>query len=306
MALPASADAGPSRRIRAVWHWRRSLARAHDSGRRYIAMFKKIALMGTLASLSATGVALARRESRRWGIDPVAVAEALPGDDLVSEPTRVDTRTIEIAAPPEQVWPWLVQMGYKRAGWYSYDAIDMNQGSSRQIVPEFQSIEVGQVLPTHPDGGFLVKVVEPGKALVLYLDTLAARDQAAIAHAIVAEAGTEAGAGPEPQPELQPEPQAEPNIRVAGSFLNAAVPGWFAASWAFVLEPTATGGTRLIERFRVTMETRSRLQSSILAPILGFGVFAMTRRQMLGIRDRAEAASGATIPAPMRAEPAFA
>jgi hypothetical protein len=189
----------------------------------------------------------------------------------LNEPTTADTRGIDIAAPPEQVWPWLVQMGYKRAGWYSYDAIDMNQGSSREIVPEFQSIEVGQVLPTHAGGGFVVKVAEAGKALVLYLDSTIVRDQAGVAD--------ETGAT-----------EQKANIQATGKLLNSAIPGWFAASWAFVLEPTASGGTRLIERFRVTMEASSTVPASVLGPVLGFGVFAITRRQMLGIRDRASAA----------------
>ena len=167
-------------------------------------------------------------------------------------------------------------MGYKRAGWYSYDAIDMNQGSSREIVPEFQAIEVGQVMPTHPEGGFIVKVVDPNRALVLYLDSTIARNQAAD-HRPSVDGESPAGA------------EFEANVRATGRFLNSAVPGEFAASWAFILEPTEAGGTKLIERFRVTMEAPSKVSSSVFGPILGFGVFAMTRRQMLGIRERATA-----------------
>jgi hypothetical protein len=234
-------------------------------------MFRKLALMGTVISAAAAiAFVAARTRLHSWGVDPIEATQLLPGDELVNRPTTTDTRGIDIAAPPEQVWPWLVQMGYKRAGWYSYDAIDMNQGSSREIVPEFQSIEVGQVLPTHAGGGFVVKVAEAGKALVLYLDSTIVRDQAGVAD--------ETGAT-----------EQEANIQATGKFLSSAIPGWFAASWAFVLEPTASGGTRLIERFRVTMEA-STLPASVLGPVLGFGVFAMTRRQMLGIRDRASAA----------------
>jgi hypothetical protein len=249
-------------------------------------MFRKIALLGTVISASAAmAFVAARTRLRTWGIDPLETAEPLPGDDLVPEPKTTDTRGIDIAAPPEQVWPWLVQMGYKRAGWYSYDAIDMNQGSSRDIVPEYQSVEVGQVMPTHAGGGFIVKIAQPGKALVLYLDSTIAREQAQRVDETAA-------------------PESEANIRATGKFLDSAVPGSFAASWAFVLEPTAAGGTRLIERFRVTMEA-STLPASVLAPVLGFGVFAMTRRQMLGIRDRANAAFEAGL-APLHLEPSAA
>jgi hypothetical protein len=63
--------------------------------------------------------------------------------------------------------------------------------------------------------------------------------------------------------------------------------GDFAASWAFVLEPNASGGTRLIERSRARMEAPSSA-ATFLRPIFGFGVFVMIRRQLLGIRDRVE------------------
>ena len=61
---------------------------------------------------------------RRW---------PLPGDDLVAEASAIETRGIEINATPKEVWPWLAQMGYGRAGWYSYDALDMNLPSPSKI-----------------------------------------------------------------------------------------------------------------------------------------------------------------------------
>lgn len=53
---------------------------------------------------------------RSWGVDPAASGALLPGDDLVPDASAIDTRAIEIAAPPAAVWPWLVQMGYGRGG----------------------------------------------------------------------------------------------------------------------------------------------------------------------------------------------
>ncbi len=241
-------------------------------------MFRRIALMGTLISASAAvGVVAARKRWHEWGIDPAETKRALPGDELVAEPTNADTRGIDIAAPLEQVWPWLVQMGYKRAGWYSYDAIDMNQGSNWEIVPEYQALEVGAVMPTHDGGGFVVKTVQPNKVLVLYLDSEIAREQ-----------------------ERDHAGETTLNVQATGRFLSAAVPGEFAASWTFVLEPKPDGGTRLIERFRVRLEAPATMPATILGPILGFGVFTMTRRQMLGIRDRAQSLvrSLTTPPAP--------
>jgi len=84
-------------------------------------MLKRLFMAG---AVFATGSAIAafvaaRTIWRTWGIDPAEQARALPGDDLVTEPIATETRGIDIAAPPAAVWPWLVQMGYGRAGWYS-------------------------------------------------------------------------------------------------------------------------------------------------------------------------------------------
>lgn len=94
----------------------------------------------------------------------------MPGDDLVPEPLLSLTHAIDIGAPPERVWPWLVQMGAGRAGWYSYDRID-NGGhqSSDRIVPEYQRLAVGDVMPAVPGAGdaFMVASLEPRRSLVL-------------------------------------------------------------------------------------------------------------------------------------------
>ena len=79
------------------------------------------------------------------------------------------------------------------------------------------------------------------------------------------------------------------NLKAAGRMIPA-MPG-FAASWAFVLRPLDDGRrTRLVERFRVRMPAPEGPAANVLGNVFGFGVFAMTRKQMLGIRDRAEAA----------------
>jgi hypothetical protein len=58
------------------------------------------------------------------------------------------TRAVTIAAPPDDVWPWLVQLGYGRAGWYSYDLFDnAARPSAQRILPEFQHPRVGDWVP---------------------------------------------------------------------------------------------------------------------------------------------------------------
>ncbi|MDR2113832.1 MAG: hypothetical protein LBO75_00975, partial [Bifidobacteriaceae bacterium] len=71
----------------------------------------------------AAAVAIGSRWHRTWGATPEEHASALPGDELIPNPTFVSTRAITFNVPPEKVWPWLVQMGMGRAGWYSYDRL---------------------------------------------------------------------------------------------------------------------------------------------------------------------------------------
>lgn len=88
-----------------------------------------------------------------WGATPDEVARALPGDDLVPRPVFDATRAITIEAPPQEVWPWLVQAGVGRAGWYSYDLLDnLGRPSATQIDPRWQQLAVGDLVPMSPDG----------------------------------------------------------------------------------------------------------------------------------------------------------
>lgn len=96
--------------------------------------------------------------------------QVLPGDYFIPQASGSFTHAIEVAAPPESVWPWLAQMGAGRGGWYSYDFLD-NRGhhSARKVLPEYQSLSVGSVLPALPGmkDGFTVLEFEPGRSLVL-------------------------------------------------------------------------------------------------------------------------------------------
>ena len=213
---------------------------------------------------------------RSWGVDPADATLAFAGDDLVPDATVTETRGVEIDAPPDAVWPWLVQMGYNRAGWYSYDLVDMKGASVDTILPELQHLAVGDLVPNSPDTSFVVRALEPGRALVLFADEKTVEEQVAAARA-----RKEAGEAMEDAPA---------NLKAAGKMMPAMA--GFAASWAFVLVPLDEGRrTRLVERFRVRMPAPEGPAAAALAGAFGFGVFAMTRKQMLGIRDRAEAAS---------------
>ena len=242
-------------------------------------MRARFLLIGGVAA-AAAGAAAAyafavRPWWRSWGVDPTDATGEFAGDDLVPDATVVETRGVEIEAPPEAVWPWLAQMGYNRAGWYSYDAVDMKGTSVNEVVAELQQLAVGDLVPNSPDTAFVVRALDLGRALVLYADEKTVEEQVAAARA-----RREAGENVEATPA---------NLKAAGKMMPAMA--GFAASWAFVLRPLDDGRrTRLTERFRVRMPSPDGPAAAVLGSAFGFGVFAMTRKQMLGIRDRAEAA----------------
>jgi hypothetical protein len=109
----------------------------------------------------------------RWGATDDEVARPLPGDEIVPRRRNWSTRAITIAAPAEYVWPWIAQIGQGRGGLYSYDWLENLAGcdihSTNQIIPEFQYLEVGDVIRLGPEGypAYPVAAVEPGRALVL-------------------------------------------------------------------------------------------------------------------------------------------
>ena len=94
----------------------------------------------------------------------------LPADGMVPDPLFTSTHAITIDAPPQQVWPWIAQMGAGRAGWYSWDAID-NGGSpsATRIVPELQAVIAGDIMPAAPGStdAFVVTMADPLRDLVL-------------------------------------------------------------------------------------------------------------------------------------------
>ena len=89
---------------------------------------KRIILRGLLEALGALPLFLTapfyRHWHSRWGATADEVRSPMPGDELVKRASFNATRAITIDAPPEKVWPWIVQMGYRRAGFYTYDLLD--------------------------------------------------------------------------------------------------------------------------------------------------------------------------------------
>jgi hypothetical protein len=153
------------------------------------------------------------------GAVPPDERRALEGDDILGTARLQKTHAVTIEAPASRVWPWLVQMGASRAGWYSYDLLD-NGGvhSAEVIVPELQRLSVGDVIPALPGSpdGFAVLRLERERSLVLG------------------------------------DPALLPGGRKQGG------PPW-QTTWAFVLEPVGDTATRLVVRARADFEPRPSL-----------------------------------------------
>jgi hypothetical protein len=173
-----------------------------------------------------------------WGSTPVERARTMSGDASIPNATYRATLAVTIDAPPACVWPWLVQMGYRRGGLYSYDWLDrlfgyLDRPSAKSILPEFQHLAVGDEIPIGRGGGFPVASIDPLRELVL------------------------GGSG-----------------------------DGFQWIWEFGLFPVDDLRTRLVSRniVRVPKTIGSWLFIRLIEP----AAFLMTRRMLLGIKQRAE------------------
>ena len=89
----------------------------------------------------------------RWGATDNEIQRSMPGDDIVRKPSFNATRAVTVHASAENIYPWIVQMGVSRAGWYSYDLLDnLARPSAESILPKHQNLQVGDIIPMSPDG----------------------------------------------------------------------------------------------------------------------------------------------------------
>jgi len=129
------------------------------------------AVIGGVGALAAY-VLLIRPWHLKWGATEEELKMPLPGDELVKHPKLNATHAITINAPVAEVWPWLVQVGQKRGGFYSYtwleNLVGCEMSNADQIVPEWQDLKVGDEVWLHPKAPPLkVLAMEPGRAIVL-------------------------------------------------------------------------------------------------------------------------------------------
>jgi hypothetical protein len=192
---------------------------------------------------------------RRWGATDQEVGRSLPGDDLVPQSRAGYTQAITVRAPVAAVWPWLLQIGQGRGGFYSYEVLENLVGcdihNADRILPEFQELQAGDGVRLHPKVPAIpVATLEPQQTLLLY--------------------GSE---------QIGQKPDRA-----------AKTAEYFATTWLFQVEALADGGTRLISRYRLGYTARfgnDLAYRGFVEPISA----VMQRKMLLGIKARAEAAS---------------
>jgi hypothetical protein len=139
--------------------------------KKYLFLKKLFAILALISVVMAFYFLLARPYQLRWGATDKEVSQPMPGDEINPDPTFLATRAITIQGTPEQIWPWLLQMGYGRAGFYAYDIFE-NMGSPRgiqsatNIIPEFQQFKVNDKMPISPAGGLVFYAIEPNRYII--------------------------------------------------------------------------------------------------------------------------------------------
>lgn len=132
---------------------------------------KLLALLGLIAIVLALYLVFARPYQLHWGATEKQILQQMPGDELDPSPTFLATRSITIEGTAEEIWPWLLQMGYDRAGFYGYDIIE-NLGSqtglrsAERILPEFQNFVVGDEVPISAVARMRFYAIEPDHYMI--------------------------------------------------------------------------------------------------------------------------------------------
>ena len=142
---------------------RRAARVSYNRGRLHPIAIGFLLAFAVVTVLVAVYAMLLRPWHRSWGAGADEVSRELPGDHLVPHPRFKATRAIGIAAPPADVWPWLVQIGLGRGGFHSYELLERLGGidvrNVERILPHLQSLEVGQEIKLHPSAPGLVVVL---------------------------------------------------------------------------------------------------------------------------------------------------
>ncbi|WP_224449639.1 hypothetical protein [Haloprofundus salilacus] len=129
-----------------------------DSSRRLPTLRRAVAL-AALAFATAVYRYVIRPWHLSWGATTAERRAPLPGDELLDDVHAESTRAVTIAAPPSEVWPWLVQLGQGRAGFYSYDWLENLVGAdihnADRILPDEQRLAPADTVRLAPEDYFV-------------------------------------------------------------------------------------------------------------------------------------------------------
>lgn len=129
------------------------------------------AVLTILLLVAVAYLGLCRPYQLHWGATNAEIERVMAGDELNTKPSFLATRAITIEGSPEDVWPWLLQMGYGRAGYYGYDLLE-NAGSPEglssadEILPRFQNFVVGDDVPISAVVSMTFHAIEPNRHLI--------------------------------------------------------------------------------------------------------------------------------------------
>ncbi len=135
-----------------------------------------LGILAGLGLLVVIVIALLTPWMDRWGATDEEINAAFPGDELLSEPASFVNRAITIDAPPEAIYPWIVQLDAKKGGWYSYDWLETHllrcpMTNADRIHPEWQNLQIGDEVYMCPgESGpppYRVAQIHPNQAIVL-------------------------------------------------------------------------------------------------------------------------------------------
>lgn len=218
-------------------------------------------------ALVAGALSLLRRLSGRSGVTDEEAFGPLPGDELLPHPMIEWTRGTTIGALPAEIWPWLVQMGYHRGGWYTNERLDrliwrVDARNADRILPEHQSLSVGDIVPDGPDYAayFRVRAVEPRRAIVYHSIRHPYRG-----HPI----------DPEDEEGLR---RLEARLIEGGKYIDF--------SWTFSLQPQGAQRTRLLIRTRANVAPKAVMKA---AGVFGLVDAFFAHMILRGVKRRAEA-----------------
>jgi len=144
---------------------------AHKNSKWRLRSARLLAIVSVLLLATTVYLQLCRPYQLHWGATAAEIERSMAGDELNPNPSFLATRAITIEGSPEEVWPWLLQMGYGRAGYYGYDLLE-NAGSplgwksADEVLARFQDFAVGDEVPISAVVRMTFHAIEPNRHLI--------------------------------------------------------------------------------------------------------------------------------------------